>query len=103
MTSQSDLPPRINRGWMFTQLLALDRAGAALLFNRPDVTISSLCGLFRDLSKTLPDFNVLQLLFLHVVGAALEKIQPGHCANAIQTDIATAESTLALLSGPAGK
>lgn len=86
-------------------LLALDRLGAAWIFNRPDICISSLCWVARDRSFTAKaalqtlDMYFWQPPLLRAIGAALEFIQPGHCANSRASDIKTSKSATQLLTG----
>jgi hypothetical protein len=96
--------------YVYTLLLALDRFAAAILFNRADITISSLCWVARNMLTTPPDpiaaaasailkFAPWQVWFLTHTATALEFLQAGHCAEARQTDIETADTTEALLRG----
>lgn len=79
-----------NKTYSHTLALAVDRFGAALLFNQPDITISSLCWLVR----TYPATKVLERITLHTwqfalltgIGAGLERFWPGHCARARDSD-----------------
>lgn len=90
-----------------TFLIALDQTGAAVLFNRNDATISSLCHLQLETDAGNADaaakhatlnLHPWQVWFLRHVGAGLEWKWPGHCARAAAADIARAESTKAILS-----
>jgi len=100
---------RMKKGtYLYTVLLALDRFSAAILFNRPDITISSLCWVvlnFIEDDKARAAYaelklNIVQEFFLYWVGKALEAISKGHCAQARLTDIGTAETTRSLLGEP---
>lgn len=86
-------------------LIGLDRFGAALFFNRPDITISALCWVVRfaptDLvaAAALRDLELYrwQAAILSWIGDGLELLQPGHCAYARASDTITAKSTVSLL------
>lgn len=96
------------RTYAHTCLVALDMFGASILFNRDDVTISSLCGLVRrmdrhdEIARHLIRIGLAlrewQIGFLRYVGAWLEDISPGHCEAAIKGDINRASRTLAALN-----
>lgn len=79
-------------------LLAIDRAAAAIFFNRADITVSSLCWIVRGGYQL--DVYFWQRLLLRAIGAGLELVNPGHCANARLSDIKTAQSTLKELGAP---
>lgn len=90
-------------------LLGLDRFGAAVFFNRPDITISSLCWIVRyALQDDVIAIQALSTLKLYKwqhwillkLSSVLEWIQPGHCFGARATDIETAQSVLNLLLTP---
>lgn len=88
-----------------TLALALDRAAAAVFFNRPDITISSLCWIVRNRvsnpiaghAYSLCKFSGWQTKLLQWIGAGLEFIAKGHCAAARDSDLAVSNSVLALL------
>lgn len=88
-----------------TMALALDRFGAALLFNRPDITISSMCWIVRERKTSeaakrgyaLSKLNWWQTKLLEGIGWCLESTFSGHCAAARKSDMAVANSVLALL------
>lgn len=87
-------------------LLALDRLGAALFFNRPDITISALCWVVRfaptdrTAAAALTDIHPYpwQILVLRWIGDGLEFVNPGHCVHARASDTITAQSTVSLLT-----
>jgi hypothetical protein len=89
-----------------TVALAFDRLGAALLFNQPDVTISSLCWVVRNGTSLKIAEDALramklarwQLWFLWRVGDGLERFWPGHCERARRSDLQTQERARKLLS-----
>lgn len=102
--------------WL-TLLLALDRFGAALLFNRPDLTISTLCWMVltvegsrrNPVSPTPPLLMVAwgmlraidpypwQCVVLRLIGRGLEWLSPGHCNRARVSDMALLIATAQLL------
>ena len=71
----------------------LDRDAASLLFNYPDITVSSLCWMERTAPARL-NLGRLQHLALKAIGAALEHFWPGHCAAARNADRARAQQML---------
>lgn len=91
--------------YLYTVLLAIDRFGAAILFNRADITISSLCWIYLNRTIdpiTIRSYRTLNLYgwqagFLGATGTALERISPGHCARARISDIETGQSAMGLL------
>lgn len=96
------------RSYVHTVLVAIDQTAAAVLFNRDDVTISSLCGLVRrmDAGNHTADFTLhvalqlrpWQIGFLRFTGMALEKFWPGHCEGAISSDVARGARAQAILA-----
>lgn len=96
------------RTYVHTVLVAIDQTAAAVLFNRDDVTISSLCGLVRrmDAGNHTADFTLhvalqlrpWQIGFLRFTGTALEKFWPGHCEGAISSDVARGARAQAILA-----
>lgn len=96
------------RSYVHTVLVAIDQTAAAVLFNRDDVTISSLCGLVRRMDRGDKQARNLvylglalrdwQIGFLRFTGAALEKFWPGHCEAAIKADIARGERAQTILA-----
>lgn len=109
-----------DKTYSHTLLLALDRFGAAILFNEPDITISSLCWivLTRDKYRAVyaadpivpsldraacVSFNALklsgwQLWMLRQIGnSLLENFWPGHCQQARQGDLDTSARSRLLL------
>lgn len=84
-----------------TIALAIDRFGAALIFNEPDITISSLCWVVRRGSKMQQDALKLapwQRKLLQLIGNGLEHFWPGHCARARGGDLATSSRARSLLT-----
>ena len=88
------------QSYSHTVLIAVDRLGAALLFNEPDITISSLCWVVRS---GTPAQNAALKLYgwqksaLQLVGDGLEYFWPGHCARARTSDIQTSSRAAQLL------
>lgn len=98
-----------------TVLLAADRAGAAVIFNEPDITISSLCWIVRQADEARFRAQVMpldkvafaalaelklygwQLTLLRCIDSALEYFWPGHCAAARQGDLDTSARSRRLL------
>lgn len=101
--------------YTYTLALAIDRFGAAVLFNEPDITISSLCWIVVTAERHAawpipPDQKVAfaalrqltlatwQYRFLRAIGNQfLERFWPGHCARARLTDLATTVRSRGLL------
>lgn len=82
-------------------LIGLDQLGAAIFFNRNDLTISSLCGLvlLDDRWIAILKLSSWQVKTLKVLGRVLNWIQANHCPNAILGDQARANFTLMTLQG----
>lgn len=70
--------------------IAVDILFASFLWDKPDVTISSLCGLALRANPKVRTFN-------GYLGRILNKIQPNHCELAIQFDIQRAQDILKVL------
>lgn len=84
---------------MHNTLVAFDMWCAAVFFNVDDVTVSSLCGLARrGPLPTQLKFAAWQVKALGLIGAGLEFFWPGHCEEAIASDIARGSSAAALLT-----
>jgi len=95
--------------YAYRVLIGLDRLGAALLFNRNDITISTLCGLVQLADSARPDrkhafrlvlsfgLHPLQLWLLRQLSYVLDKIQRNHCQLAIEGDLQTAHSIASML------
>lgn len=88
-----------DKTYSHTLLLALDRFGAALLFNEPDITISSLCWIYRKAPVTLCELKLSpwQAAALRVIGNGLERFWPGHCVSARAGDLDTSARSRRLL------
>lgn len=78
-------------------LIGLDMFGAALLFNRNDLTISTMCDMVMKGDDASLKLHGLQRAFLAWLGPVLNKIQASHCPEARQGDIERANSTLKVL------
>lgn len=95
--------------YAYRVLIGLDRLGAALLFNRNDITISTLCGLVQLADSARPDrkrafrlvlsfgLHPAQLWLLRQLSYVLDKIQTDHCQLAICGDLDTARSIVDML------
>lgn len=95
--------------YAYRVLIGLDRLGAALLFNRNDITISTLCGLVQLADSARPDrrkafrlvlsfgLHPVQLWLLRQLTYVLDKIQHNHCQLAISGDVQTAKSIVSML------
>lgn len=81
-------------------LVGLDMFGAALLFNRDDLTISTMCDMVMKGDDASLKLHGWQRAFLAWLGPVLNKIQADHCGQARLGDIARAESTLKVLKTP---
>lgn len=80
-------------------LLALDMYAAAVVFNRPDLTISTMCWMVatgNDQSLKLWKWQRAILIWL---GPKLDKIQANHCKEAAYADRSRAWSTIESLRG----
>jgi hypothetical protein len=86
-----------------TVALAVDRFGAAIIYNEPDITISSLCWIVRTNAPTLASLKLSpwQLKSLVYIGNGLERFFPGHCAAARLGDLETSARSRTLLVAPA--
>lgn len=89
------------QSYSYTVALAIDRFGAAVIFNEPDITISSLCWVVRlgtPAQVAAFKFSSWQRLVLRGIGSGLEFFWPGHCAGARDEDIAVSSRTRQMLS-----
>jgi hypothetical protein len=99
--------------YLMTLAIALDRFGAAVLFNMTDCCISSLCWVMlvsagklnaTAAQKAIADTSLKALNpyrwqeeLLLVIGRALEWHCPGHCKASANADILTAMRTISYL------
>lgn len=115
------------QSYSHTVAIGLDRFGAALIFNEPDITISSLCWfvlmahdssrwslylegdnklnlqkLARDGLATLK-LSGWQEVVLYRIGCTLEHFWPGHCRQAIAGDSTVCIRMLHLMGYDFGK
>lgn len=89
-----------DKTYSHTVALGVDRLGAAVIYNEPDITISSLCWIVRsgtDQQRAALKLYRWQLLSLRGIGNGLEYFWPGHCARARTGDIQTSARARALL------
>ena len=89
-----------DRTYTHTVLLGIDRLGAAIIYNEPDITISSLCWIVRfgsDAQRNQLKLYGWQSASLRAIGAGLEYFWPGHCARARTGDIQTSARSRSLL------
>lgn len=77
-------------------LIGLDQFGAAVLFNRNDLTISTICDMVMkgDYDRPLKPWQKDFCLWL---GPKLNKLQANHCAESRQGDEDRAVATLTAL------
>lgn len=75
-------------------LIGLDQLGAAILFNRNDLTISTMCDMVLKGDDAPLELHGWQRAFLKWLGPVLNKIQADHCGQARLGDEARANSTL---------
>jgi hypothetical protein len=101
------------RTYLHTVAIGLDDLAAAVFLNRNDMTVSTACDLVRKMdggNKVARDLVLLTFAFknwqiaaLRRIGAALERIQPGHCNAARLADIQRGcDSAVVLSSTDAG-
>lgn len=86
--------------------IGVDQLGAAVLFNRPGLTISSLCRIVELADKGVTPFpdrlafltlSDWQIELLRWLGKKLDGRWPGHCEGARIGDLARADAAIALL------
>lgn len=95
-----------DRTYSHNMLLALDMWGAAVFWNRPDITISSMCGLVMladQHAEWRPNVEGLklyrwQIAVLRFLGPILNRIQANHCQLAIYADIQRAQQLMSTLT-----
>jgi hypothetical protein len=94
--------------YLHSVLIGLDDFGAALLFNRNDVTISAMCRVVQLVDRKDPAAEAVlqrlalypaQVFFLRWVGRGLTLIKRHHCAKALVADMQRASAIQALLDG----
>jgi hypothetical protein len=95
-----------DRTYSHTVALGVDRFAAALVYNQPDITISSLCWIVRNGEKLKIAEDALVVLKLSkwqhrsltLIGNGLERFFPGHCEAARMGDLQTTQRARSLLS-----
>lgn len=70
-------------------LLTLDYAVSGFFWGLPGMTISARCGVAQKSGE-----RGLRAALLRGLGAALDWLDPGHCAGAIRGDIARVNRTM---------
>lgn len=94
-----------NQTYSYTLAITADFLAAAVFFNRTDLCVSSLCRLVQlsdARALTAPQSAVLALLApwqvsaLRQIARGLEKLQIGHCARSLASDVARARRVLPL-------
>jgi hypothetical protein len=83
-----------SKTYAHTVAVAIDQFWAAILFNRPDLTISAMCGLVLAGRGAVLKANRVQTFVLRVTGRALNAVFTGHCDQAMAADIERAQATL---------
>ena len=85
------------RTYVHSILVGLDDLAAALLFNRCDCTISSLCRLAQLGLLDRIDAHPWHRWFLTRLAPVLDRIQPNHCELARLADLRRGRSAAQLL------
>lgn len=80
-----------------TVLIAVDQFAAAITFNRPDLTVSTMCWMVMTGNDSDLKLSTWQRWILVKLGTVLNRIQTNHCLEAAYGDIARAKSTLTAL------
>jgi hypothetical protein len=89
-----------DRTYSHTVLIAIDQFAAAIIFNRPDLTVSTMCWMVMTGNDAGLKLSPWQRWILVKLGPLLNKVQTNHCKAARDGDYARAESTLAMLGAP---
>lgn len=79
----------MHKNYLYKVLLFFDIFVSSLLFRDPDVTISAETGLAMQRAKAP--------LWAKFLNGFLNMIRPGHCAQAINDDIARAQTAIRYL------
>lgn len=91
-----------DRTYSHSLAIGLDMFGAVILFNRPDLTISSLCRIVQLADANREDFparlaalklSAWQVKLLRWLAKRLDRLQTDHCEGARLGDIERAQST----------
>lgn len=75
-----------DRTYSHTVLIAVDQFAAAIIFNRPDLTISSMCWMVMTGNDSTLKLNTAQRWILAKLGPVLNRIQANHCEEAAVGD-----------------
>lgn len=86
-----------DKTYTHTLLIALDQFAAAVVFNRPDLTISTMCWMVMEGQAFDLKLSGWQIAILRRLGPMLDKVQTDHCVQAKDGDIARAQQTLKAL------
>jgi hypothetical protein len=82
--------------YLHSVLIGLDQFGAALFFNRNDITISSICGLVLNNDYDSLKLHRWQVVGCRYLGKLLNLISTNHCNEAILGDFDRAFDTIKL-------
>lgn len=80
-----------------TVLIAVDQFAAAVIFNRADLTVSTMCWMVATGNDSSLKLSTWQRWSLVKLGPVLNRIQTNHCALSADGDRLRARSTLAAL------
>jgi hypothetical protein len=83
-----------DKTYTHTLLIALDQFAAAVIFNRPDLTISTMCWMVMTGNDAKLKLDAWQRWILVKLGPILDKIQTNHCEKAKNGDRHRAWATL---------
>lgn len=86
------------RTYSHTVLIAVDQFAAAIVFNRPDLTISSMCWMVMSGNDCTLKLSTWQRWILVKLGPVLNRIQANHCLDAAVGDYQRAARTLVTLT-----
>lgn len=89
-----------DKTYTHTVLIGLDQFAAAVIFNRPDLTISTMCWMVMEGQAFDLKLSGWQIAILAWLGPKLDRMQANHCAEAKDGDIARAQQTLKALGAP---
>lgn len=86
-----------DKTYSHTLLIALDQFAAAVIFNRPDLTISAMCWMVSSGHAESLKLYGWQRAFLAGLAPVLDRIQAQHCLKAAFGDWDRSISTLSSL------
>ena len=86
-----------SKTYTHTVLIGLDQFGAAVIFNRNDLTISTMCDMVMKGNDASLELHGWQRAFLKMLGPRLNRIQADHCGQARLGDEQRAKLTLQVL------